>query len=204
MHHARPQFRPCQPCRKHRRHYRQDRHHRPANVGRSVVMSPPDRPAQGNVGLPQLASPARIGLSPPKARIVCQWAYRPFNVAKTRRRHHRPQAGHASRRSRYSEPVPPLSKVFLTLSGLLSFFGCPCLTSTACSLACRVGHTVQCDPTPLNPVLEYRIYPPKNLSYCLLHYRPIVLYYRHDTQRQYQRDHHERHRLLPSIDRKTG
>ena len=76
--------------------------------------------------------------------------------------------------------------------------------SDARSTVGQVGHTVQCDPTPLNPVLEYRIYPPKNLSYCLLHYRPIVLYYRHDTQRQYQRDHHERHRLLPSIDRKTG
>ena len=53
--------------------------------------------------------------------------------------------------SRYSEPLPPLSKVFLTLSGLLSFFGCPCLTSTACALACKVlrqlaGHRHRWDP----------------------------------------------------------
>ena len=135
MHHARPQFHPCQPCRKHRRHYRQDRHHRPANVGQEVFILAPDRPAQGNVGLPFSASPARIGLSPPKARIVCQWAYRPFNVAKTRRRHHRPQAGHARRQGQAHtvscEPAKRDGKA-----------------EHARSTVGRVGHTVQCDPTP--------------------------------------------------------
>ena len=193
MHPQPAAFSPCQRYRKHRHHHRHDRHHRPANAGQEVFILAPDRPAQGNVGLPQLVSPARIGLSPPKARIVCQWAYRPFNVAKTRRRHHRPQAGHARRRSRYSEPVPPLS--ILILSGLvLSLrWSPPRRTSTACDLACQVLCTRQRITAP--PEI-FRI------AYCT--YMPIGIGYRHDKQHQYERAHHECHQLLPSIDSTTG
>lgn len=84
IHPARQQVSPCQRYRKQRQHHRQDRHHRTPRAGGSKVALPPDRAAQVILRLPFLAAQPKTGLSPPKARIVCQRAHSLFRVAKTR------------------------------------------------------------------------------------------------------------------------